>query len=219
MERLSSWSTARALGLTESDRVRHSHGSRRTGVRVLARDIRTGLVGDASCWSIRDDRQGSNEGKKECVVRDDHSFGLRADRFSFASARPGSSSLRRARRPTRRIDGPLLAKPTPERLLLDDDGVGVCARLDFEALLELGIQKCVEGVLSSTRGIDISSHECSPSRLRTLTPVVACAFSTAHALSTLGGGCRRGCRDGRRGARDGTLCGERRPCAGIVDPR
>ena len=54
--------------------------------------------------------------------------------------------------------GAARSKPTQERLPRDDDRVGIGVRLDFEALPELGLQECVESRLSSTRGIDLSSH-------------------------------------------------------------
>jgi hypothetical protein len=59
------------------------------------------------------------------------------------------------------------SKPTQDRLLLDDDRVGIRVRLDFEALLELGLQERVESILPSTRRIDLSSHHAYPSSLRT----------------------------------------------------
>ena len=56
-------------------------------------------------------------------------------------------------------------KPTQNRLLLDDDRVGIGMRLDFEALFKLGLQERVESVLPSTRRIDLSSHHAFPDAL------------------------------------------------------
>ena len=54
--------------------------------------------------------------------------------------------------------GPAGSKPTQYRLLRDDDRVGISVRFDLEALLDLGLQECVESLLPSTRGVDLSSQ-------------------------------------------------------------
>ena len=67
------------------------------------------------------------------------------------------------------LDSP---KPTQERSALDslhDNCVGIGMRLDLEALLELCLQECVQGVLPSARWIDRSSQFALSSNEGTLT--------------------------------------------------